>query len=84
MNEDNEDAFSHGEVKGAEEIMRVVWCPQCKMYELEINADTKRLGDVNTEDGLVKLLEALDEAKDEIEEFTMLIMDLVRGGNELH
>ena len=84
MNEDNEDVFSHGEVKGAEEIMRVVWCPQCKMYELEINADTKRLGDVNTEDGLVKLLEALDEAKDEIEEFTMLIMELVRGGNELH
>lgn len=84
MNEDDEDTFNHGEVKGAEEIMRVVWCPQCKMYELEINADTKRLGDVNTDDGLVKLLEALDEAKDEIEEFTMLIMELVRGGNELH
>ena len=84
MNEDNEDTFSHGEVKGAEEIMRVVWCPQCNMYELEINAGTKRIGDVNTEDGLVKLLEALDEAKDEIEEFTMLIMELMRGGNELH
>lgn len=83
MNED-EDTFSHGEVKDAEEIMRIVWCPQCKMYELEINADTKRLGDVNTEDGLIKLLEALDEAKDEIEEFTMLVMELVRGGNELH
>lgn len=84
MNEDDEDTFGHGEVKGAEEIMRIMWCPQCKMYELEINADTKRLGDVNTDDGLVRLLEALDEAKDEIEEFTTLIMELMRGGNELH
>ena len=74
----------HGEVKGAEEIMRVVWCPRCNMYELEINADTKRLGDVNTDDGVVRLLEALDEAKDEIEEFSMLIIELMRGGNELH
>ena len=81
---EDEDTFSHGEVKGAEEIMRVVWCPQCKMYELEINTDTKQLGDVNTEDGLVRLLEALDEAKEEIEEFTTLIMGLMRGGNELH
>ena len=81
---EDEDTFSHGKIKGAEEIMRVVWCPQCKMYELEINADTKQLGDVNTEDGLVKLLEALDEAKEEIEEFTMLVMGLMRGGNELH
>lgn len=81
---EDEDTFSHGEVKGAEEIMRVVWCPQCKMYELEINADTKRLGDVNTEDGLVRLLEALNEAKEEIEEFSMLIVGLMRGGNELH
>ena len=81
---EDEDTFSHGEVKGAEEIMRVVWCPQCKMYELEITADTKQLGDVNTEDGLVRLLEALDEAKEEIEEFSTLVMGLMRGGNELH
>ena len=78
------DNNEHGEVKGAEEIMRVVWCPRCKMYELEINAGTKRLGDVNTDDGVVRLLEALDEAKDEIEEFSMLIIELMRGGNELH
>jgi len=78
------DDDEHGEVKGAEEIMRIVWCPQCEMYELEINADTKRLGDVNTDDGVVRLLEALDEAKDEIEEFSMLIIELMRGGNELH
>ena len=78
------DDDEHGEVNGAEEIMRIVWCPQCEMYELEINADTKRLGDVNTDDGLVRLLEALDEAKDEIEEFSMLIIELMRGGNELH
>ena len=80
----NEDTFSHGEVKGVEEIMRIVWCPKCQMYELEINADTKRLGDVSTDDGMVRLLEALDEAKEEIEEFSMLIIEVMRNGNELH
>ena len=80
----SEDTFSHGEVKDAEEIMRVVWCPQCKMYELEINAGTKRIGDVNTDDGLIRLLDALAEAKDEIEEFSTLIIGLMRGENELH
>jgi len=74
------DDDKHGEVKGAEEIMRVVWCPRCEMYELEINADTKRLGDVSTEKGMARLLEALSEARDEIEEFEALIMALVAEG----
>ena len=74
------DDDKHGEVKGSEEIMRVVWCPRCKMYELEINADTKRLGDVSTEKGMARLLEALSEARDEIEEFEELIIALVAEG----
>jgi len=71
---------SHEQVNDAEEIMRVVWCPRCEMYELEINADTKRLGDVSTEKGMARLLEALSEARDEIEEFEALIMALVAEG----
>ena len=74
------DDDEHGEVKGAEEIMRIVWCPRCEMYELEINADTKRLGDVNTDDGVVRLLEALSEARNEIDEYEALIMELVVRG----
>jgi hypothetical protein len=74
------DDDKHGEVRGAEEIMRVVWCPRCEMYELEINADTKRLGDVSTEKGMARLLEALSDARDEIEEFESLIMELVTRG----
>ena len=74
------DKDEHGEVKGAEEIMRIVWCPRCEMYELEINADTKRLGDVSTDKGMTRLLEALSGARDEIEEFEALIMALVTEG----
>jgi len=76
INDDDE----HGEVNDAEEIMRVVWCPRCEMYEVQINADTKRIGDVSTEKGMARLLEALSEARDEIEEFEALIMALVAEG----
>ena len=74
------DDDEHGEVNDAEEIMRVVWCPRCEMYEVQINADTKRIGDVSTEKGMARLLEALSEARDEIEEFEALIMALVAEG----
>ena len=76
INDDDE----HGEVNDAEEIMRVVWCPRCEMYEVQINADTKRLGDVDTDDGVMRLLEALSEVRDEVEEFEALIMAFVSRG----